>query len=385
MAGNLIAVFARGNKELFHSAFLAWLLKESSPHQLGEAVLEGLLSRLGLYVANQDYTIRTEVCDRGCRFDILIESREPGPLKKGLVIENKTKSLGDHRQLDRYRDEGYEVAALALLPQILDDRTQAEYPVIQYRHIRDLVADALAKCRCDSNPYQFFIQEYVRHLTHELGVFDALSRYCHGDGSLDYLTTWMSEASDVVVTESDVRTLNYCYYSELEKYLRENRPELVFGTGTIEEYLAGGQNTRWICEKNVQGPPYVEALVWDFSSSATRFRLDDTLREIHAEKAFTLAPRIQVRLDPQHLSNGADESTEVGEMLLGSWADGPNKPKHEPLWELFRDKEPYKSQLARKPRARTNVHAETITLGAIRFAAVADRLKSLMEKVGRFE
>jgi hypothetical protein len=29
MAGNLIAVFARGNKELFHSAFLAWLLNLS--------------------------------------------------------------------------------------------------------------------------------------------------------------------------------------------------------------------------------------------------------------------------------------------------------------------------------------------------------------------
>ncbi len=142
MPRNLISAFARGNQELFHSAFLAWLLGKSSPHALGGAVLEGLLSLVGLYLPNQSYTIQTEACDRGCRFDILIQSAESGPLKKGLVIENKTKSLGQHLQLDRYRDQGYQVAALALLPQTLDASTRARYPVIEYRQIRDLVSSA---------------------------------------------------------------------------------------------------------------------------------------------------------------------------------------------------------------------------------------------------
>jgi len=46
MRENLISVLARGNQELFHSAFLAWLLKPTSAHGLGtrfaRAVLECL-------------------------------------------------------------------------------------------------------------------------------------------------------------------------------------------------------------------------------------------------------------------------------------------------------------------------------------------------------
>jgi len=31
---NLIEIFARGNQELFHSAFFAWLLDNKAPHNL---------------------------------------------------------------------------------------------------------------------------------------------------------------------------------------------------------------------------------------------------------------------------------------------------------------------------------------------------------------
>lgn len=150
---------------------------------------------------------------------------------------------------------------------------------------------------------------------------------------------------------------------------------MVFGTYGYKEQEENGQNTRWIYEKNMQGPPYFEALVRDFSSDAARFRLHDALREVHSVKAFALAPRIEIWLDPQRLQKDADDSTIVGTLLLGSWDDR--------LKKTFREQEPYRSEFTRKgPR---NDHYEPTSIGDIRFATMADRLKSLMEKVGRFE
>lgn len=375
MARNLITVFARGNQELFHSAFIAWLLDERAPHSLGSAVLQEVLSLLGIPMPNAGYTIKTESCDRNCRFDLLIQSDGVPQLKKGLVFENKTKSLGQHLQLDRYRDQGYEVAALALLPQTLDESSRVRYPVIEYRQIRDIVSGVLARCRADSSPYQFIVEEYIRYLSKILGVFDALGAYCRGEACHDRLITSLSEsAADVVATDNDVRTLNYFYYCELEKYLTGHHPELVFGAGSYKEHEETGQNTRWIYEKNMQGPPYIESLVRDFSSGAAPFRLHSALAGIHAEKSFTLAPRIEVWLDPARLLAGDGEATVVGSLLLGSW--------DERVKRLFREQEPYRTALSRKgPR---NDHGEAVSLGDIRFSVMAARLKQLMERIGYF-
>jgi len=375
MARNLITVFARGNQELFHSAFIAWLLDERAPHSLGSSVLEEVLSLLGIPVPNAGYTIKTEACDRNCRFDLLIQADGVPQLKKGLVFENKTKSVGQHLQLDRYRKQGYEVAVLALLPQNLDESSRDQFRVIEYRQIRDIVSGVLARRRADSSPYQFIIEEYIRYLSQVLGVFDTLDAYCRGKASIDNLIKSLSEsAADVVATDNDVRTLNYFYYFEFERYLTRHHPELVFGKGNYEDHKKTGQNTRWIYEKNLKGPPYIESLVGDFSSGATRFRLHSALAAIHAEKSFTLAPRIEVWLDPVRLLAGGGEATIVGSLLLGSWDERVKK--------LFREQEPYRTALSRKgPR---NDHGEALSLGDIRFAVMAARMKQVMERVGYF-
>jgi PD-(D/E)XK nuclease superfamily protein len=47
MPDNIIAVLSRGNQELFHSAFIAWLLDRDASHGLGGSFFRGLLPFLG--------------------------------------------------------------------------------------------------------------------------------------------------------------------------------------------------------------------------------------------------------------------------------------------------------------------------------------------------
>jgi hypothetical protein len=101
-ATNLVEIFNRGNQELFHSAFLAWLMDSRAQHGLGSQFLKGLLSRCemsSLYDADSDYKVLPEYSDGRLRFDILLRPSQPASQRKGLVFENKVKSFGEHPQL----------------------------------------------------------------------------------------------------------------------------------------------------------------------------------------------------------------------------------------------------------------------------------------------
>jgi hypothetical protein len=117
MSRNVIDIFARGNQELFHSAFLAWLLDRHENHGFGNSFCSriiGLLRGNSGHDPDKEYVVATEYRSGRSRFDIILRPKDPASAVKGLVLENKIKSFGNHLQLDKYKDEGYDVAVLVI-------------------------------------------------------------------------------------------------------------------------------------------------------------------------------------------------------------------------------------------------------------------------------
>jgi len=78
MATNVFDLFARGNQELFHSAFIAWLLDEHGSHGLGSRFLDQFRLSLPAQIAGRltgPVAVRTEYRSGGSRFDLLLEPR----------------------------------------------------------------------------------------------------------------------------------------------------------------------------------------------------------------------------------------------------------------------------------------------------------------------
>jgi hypothetical protein len=96
MSRNVIDIFARGNQELFHSAFLAWLMDDHENHGLGKSFRSCMISRLPEnfgYDPNAEYEIATEYRSGRSRFDIILRPIDAAKPGKGLVLENKIKSF----------------------------------------------------------------------------------------------------------------------------------------------------------------------------------------------------------------------------------------------------------------------------------------------------
>jgi hypothetical protein len=108
----MVDIFRKGNQELFHSSMIAWLLDPNAEHGLGWRFLRRFADKL----ADKGHpklkeaiefspvgSVRTEAPFLKSRYDI--ELRFGDVL---VVVENKTKSIGEAPQLDRYTASGAE-------------------------------------------------------------------------------------------------------------------------------------------------------------------------------------------------------------------------------------------------------------------------------------
>jgi hypothetical protein len=371
MRENLISVLARGNQELFHSAFLAWLLKPTSAHGLGtrfaRAVLECLPTSYSDAISGE-YEVRTEFREGHSRFDILVRPVKPAVGTKGIVFENKVKSFGTHLQLDAYKEQGYNVAVFALLPETLDPDTRARYPIIEYKTLRELISSMPLDSQ---NGYHFFVVQYVEFLDHALYAFDLIRRFACG--ALE-APVFLQKIADVVegadFSDNDVRTFSYFYYHNLAEYLRKQAPDLWFGDAGKQEKEAEAQrvNTRWLFEKNMPGPPFMEAILHRPFDPHSRWTMHPAFAPLYEQRQFQVAPRLEVWLDLKRIAEAQDPHREVGQIMLGTWSDD--------LRGMLRDMEPYKSNLKRcGPR---NFHREMIQLQELPFDRLAERLRRLL-------
>jgi PD-(D/E)XK nuclease superfamily len=230
MSRNVIDIFARGNQELFHSAFLAWLMDDHESHGLGKSFRSRIISRLGEncgYDPNGEYKVATESRSGESRFDIILWPTGATRQGKGLIFENKIKSYGNHLQLDKYKGAGYDVAVLALLPETLDEDTKQRYQVLTYKTIRDVLNEVPLN---PEDPHQFLVIQYRSFLERTLATYSAISDYCSGTVESDAFFERLGRAVEgLTFGDNDIRTFNYFYYYRLAEFIKYSARDLAFG------------------------------------------------------------------------------------------------------------------------------------------------------------
>jgi hypothetical protein len=269
-------------------------------------------------------------------------------------------------QLDQYVAQGYEVAALALLPETLDSETRSRYTVIEYRKVCEILRNLPLDT---SNGYHFVIDQYSSFVADTLSIFELFTEFGHGKLlETDFLSRLGEAALKLDFGDNDIRTLSDFYYFACNEFLEQQAPDLVFGALDCNEAESQQRSTRWLFKKNMPGPPFMEALIYSALEGCAHRRIHDVLIPICETDAFNIAPRIELWLDPHGLSNPASEA---GVLLLGT--SSANLKKH------LRDFEPYKSTLLR-PGSR-NVHREPVLVSDLPFAKLADRLRAILSKL----
>jgi PD-(D/E)XK nuclease superfamily len=372
MDENLVSVFSRGNQELFHSAFLAWLLRPTAAHGLGGSFLREVVRRLPLSYSEYgdrsgECDVKTEFRERRSRFDIRVSLPNSAPERRGLIFENKVKSFGNHLQLDAYQARGYQVAVFVLLPETLDAESRSRYPVVHYKNILEILRSLPLR---RENCYHFMTLQYAEFLEHTTVVFDVLREFMRG--TLD-AATFRGRLTDRVqgmdFSDNDIRTFSYFYYQNFADYLKLEAADLWFGDADYQEGEKGRINTRWLCEKNMQGPPFMEAILYNPFDPKLSWRMHDQFRALFAETPFRIAPRVELRLDPVRLAV-AEDRTEVGKLMLGTWSND--------LRQMLREKEPYKSRF--KPFGSRNFDKQPVCLADLPFSRLADRIRKMLTK-----
>jgi hypothetical protein len=367
---NIINIFCRGNQELFFSAVMTWLLDPKGSHGLGNAFFHELIPHMKINQPDKfihGYEVIREFRDGNSRFDILITPKNvDSKTHKAIVIENKTKSFGDHLQLDKYMSQGYDVVVLSLLPETLDSETKNIYTVIEYKTIVSILKSFALD---NSNGYQFIINQLISYINNTLIIFELIKEL--GNGLLlpsQFLTKFIDITAYLDLRDNDIRTLNYFYYYCFSEYLKVNEKDLIFGELDYADAESQGKNTCWYYEKNMQGIPFMEAIIWQPLERTSPWRMHDVFLPLFNQEPFQIAPRIEVWLDPRYLS---ENENKAGEIMLGTWSDT--------LKKYFKEQEPYKSIL--QPKGSRNFHREFVGLPDLPFMKLANRLRSLIKNI----
>lgn len=251
---------------------------------------------------------------------------------------------------------------MALLQETLDAKVREHYSVVEYSNVCEIIR------RLPLNPlngYHFVIDQYRTFLSSTLPVFDLIRKL--GIGQLspnDFATQFANITAGLELRDNDIRTLSYFYYFNFEEYLQRYATDLLFGTVGYDE----GENTRWLFEKNMQGPPYMEAIIGAPFSKHGNWRMHEVFRHIFENERFAIAPRIEIWLAHQDLTA---PSSKAGTLLLGTWSST--------LRKYLSEADPYRFALS--PVGHRNFHREQLLVSYLPFSKLAERLRSLLTKV----
>lgn len=203
MTRTMIDIFRKGNQELFHSSMICWLLDPDAEHGLGKQFLELFAEKLAYtrpelkaaVEASELESVQTEVTSSESRYDIDLQFESTR-----IVIENKTKSVGDVPQLDKYQADDTYLVALGFCEASFAEGLP--YPLIYYRDILDI----LQNVSCSTDKFGLLVEDYREFLDRELMVLrEIVERYddLNGNG----LEAWSAIDNDVYA-ENDRRFFN---------------------------------------------------------------------------------------------------------------------------------------------------------------------------------
>lgn len=215
----IIDILRKGNQELFHSSMIAWLLDPQDEHGFGPGFLEAFANvvlhkghprmRSALHSAS-GATITTETSAHKSRYDIVIRL---GNVR--VVIENKTKSLGDEPQFEKYKSEGTVLIALGLCDISFSEAVKADssVAVVTYADVLEIL-DSLPEP--PPSDFKVLVDHYRKFLRRELAILSEIDRW-YSTGAPADGTALVSAAS--TLTTNDHRFLNLYLLERLRRSL----------------------------------------------------------------------------------------------------------------------------------------------------------------------
>jgi hypothetical protein len=145
---------------------------------------------------------------------------------------------------------------------------------------------------------------------------------------------------------------------------------LVFGTCGYAEAEKQNMNTRWLFEKNMQGPPYIETIIFQ-PFDMPDWSLHSTFRAMHEMAPVQLAPRLEIWLDLPRLAKERSTAEPVGSLMLGTWSSE--------FKAAVKQLEPYRNVL--KPRGNRNFHCEPLHVRHLPFTQMTQRIRDMMRLI----
>jgi hypothetical protein len=365
----VIDVLRRGNQELFHSAFLAWLMNDHENHGLGKSFRSRIISQVQKdfgYDPQGEYNVETEHSEKRLRFDILLTPKGSEKNCKGLVFENKVKSFGLPIQLDKYERAGYNVVALALLPQTLSEEIRQQ--VLTYKTILDALHDVPLR---SEHPYQFLVIQYRSFLQTTLDTYAAITAYCEGKLESDAFFERLGRAvNGLAFRDNDIRTFSHFYNYGLAKFIKKSARDLVFGDCEHEDAAKRKENTRWFYEKNMQGGPFLDALIYQ-PFDTPGWKLHSAFRAIHEKNPLKFRPRLEISLDLPSLVK--EKEAPIGKLKLGTWS-----PE---FIAMVKQTEPYSKTLKSKSKAKVNFECQCVYVHDLPFHLMVERIRETMRLI----
>lgn len=284
----IVDILRKGNQELFHSSMIAWLCNPVGEHQLGweflrhfSAILEDQgHSMLGeLLESSPTLDIATEVVTKGGRHDISLTFDD-----YNIVIENKTKTVGNKAQLKKYGEEADFVIPLGLTK--ISFSKDVPF-LITYKDILGILDELVVS---NTQGFGVLVKHYQDFLQRELGFLeDVLSSYQLDDSS-PHLTPTVYAEQVRYFTENDKRFVHLF----LLEHFRRN--------ALVEDHWS---TLNWSSSKNEQSGVWIAVnhrsltpRPWlrDISAEIARFWLHLELRNgIFASSANDPAGVIQLR------------------------------------------------------------------------------------------
>ncbi len=259
----LIDILRKGNQELFHSSIIAWLLDPEGEHGFGPGFLEGFAQVLerndcpnmrSAFQASSTTTIRTEMTARKSRYDIRLAIGQTV-----VVIENKTKSLGDEPQFEKYKAENAVLIALGLCDLSFSEEVKKNCPVVTYA---DILAILNSLPEPPPSDFRVLVDHYKHFLRRELAVLSEIDQwYTTGDSAHALAILDLVNAAGTY-TKNDQRFLNLYLLEHFRRDLLQS---------------PRWKNCRWKMDKNVQSGVWLA--LFELEKELSEFRYKDSLAD----------------------------------------------------------------------------------------------------------
>jgi hypothetical protein len=359
MKKNIIQVLKSGNQELFYSSFIAWLLDAQGEHGLSSRFAAWFFQRIG--ETSVPVTVQTEKLLKSGRADIFIVTDN----NRRIIVENKTKSIGLNEQIKKYEGDADIVVLLGFV--VENFPAQERERVVTYKEI----LESLKSMQRSEGSLSVLVDHFIKFLESALVPFDTLRDFCSGNINLDEAKKRQPLISMLPAYGNDQRFFQAVYFEQLLTYISKNEPLLILGDSVSKKDSQKPCATKWMIEKNKQGPPYMEALVYS-QIVPGKIRLKDKWAVLCTnETDSTLRLRLELWVGPDTFLT--QENT--GVFLLGCWDGG--------LKNIFRSSGIFNKKGGRN--FRRNFHKRVLKIADLKYPSMAHIIIEEMRKVWDFE